>query len=88
MAGDNAESGGGREESSRGERSSVTLYKFESTWGLPSFSHDCVYLETYLRLCGVRFSEEKYSSENASPTGKWVLSEYRRRSTTERSHLD
>jgi hypothetical protein len=51
--------------------SAVTLYKFESAWNLPSFSHQCIQLEAYLRLFGVKFTEEKYTSANASPTGSF-----------------
>ena len=49
---------------------SVTLYKFEAGWGLPSFSPECVALEAYLRLSGIRFAEERVTSANSSPTGR------------------
>ncbi|WZN58786.1 metaxin [Chloropicon roscoffensis] len=49
---------------------SVTLYKFEAGWGLPSFSPECVALEAYLRLSGIRFAEESVTSANSSPTGR------------------
>merc|ERR1712176_801285 len=58
-----------KKSSARAMASVVTLYKFESAWNLPSFSHQCIQLEAYLRLFGVKFTEEKYTSANASPTG-------------------
>ena len=47
----------------------LTLYKFVPAWDLPSFSHDCIHLEAYLRLLGLRFTEETYTSAKSSPTG-------------------
>lgn len=47
----------------------ITLYQFESAWGLPNFSPFCMKVETYLRMVGLDF-QVKEGDVRKAPKGK------------------
>ena len=48
----------------------LILHRWPSAWGLPSLSPECVAVETYLRLAGLRFTCEDCKTPYASPSGQ------------------
>ena len=56
---------------SRGDGDSeLILHRWPSAWGLPSLSPECVAVEAYLRLAGLRFACEDCKTPYASPSGQ------------------
>ena len=50
--------------------SELILHRWPSAWGLPSLSPECVAVEAYLRLAGLRFACEDCKTPYASPSGQ------------------
>jgi len=48
----------------------LILHRWPGHWGLPSLSPQCIAVETYLRLAGLRFSCEDCKTPYASPSGQ------------------
>ena len=48
----------------------LILHRWPSAWGLPSLSPECVAVEAYLRLAGLRFACEDCKTPYASPSGQ------------------
>ena len=47
----------------------LVLHRWPARWGLPSLSPECVAVETYLRLAGLKFSSEACATPYVSPSG-------------------
>ena len=47
----------------------LVLHRWPARWGLPSLSPECVAVETYLRLAGLKFSSEACATTYVSPSG-------------------
>ena len=48
----------------------LILHRWPRAWGLPSLSPECVAVEAYLRLAGLRFTAEDCKTPYASPSGQ------------------
>lgn len=48
----------------------LILHRWPAAWGLPSLSPECIAVETYLRLAGLKFSCEDCSTPFSSPSGQ------------------
>lgn len=53
-----------------GGESDLILHRWPSAWGLPSLSPECVAVETYMRLAGLKFTSEDCKTPYASPSGQ------------------
>ena len=54
---------------SSSETPELILHRWPGRWNLPSLSPECIAVETYLRLAGLRFAAEDCRTHYASPSG-------------------